>query len=377
MGHAFKVLIPICLFSLLGYIITSALFGTGSSHSTIQEEVAESLFEEHINNGQEESWTLSGDYSRISLDVGAYSVKLSPTSGGDTTFTLSGTKAGDAEIDTYVDGETLNVEIENHNIDIVAFFERFAKAIETGEGWEELFGSETLVIGVPERIYDEVNLNLGSGNVTIDGVDALSNYFNIGSGAFTYNGTGVACEELYLNMGSGKAVMNNAACGSYSIEIGSGVFEIYGITGSGSFEMGSGSGTLGFSDVINYNSLEIGSGSLKVALPDNTSAEISADIGSGSVHVDACGQNTRLRDGNKITLGGGESENEISVDLASGSVRFTNDKPAATTAQTETAAFDEVSIVDTPAQTTVVTSSLAEIDPEEFIAAVDTLNAAA
>ena len=225
--------------------------------------------------------------------------------------------------------------------------------------------------------YDEVNLNLGSGNVTIDGVDALSNYFNIGSGAFTYNGTGVACEELYLNMGSGKAVMNNAACGSYSIEIGTGVFEIYGITGSGSFEMGSGSGTLGFSDVINYNSLEIGSGSLKVALPDNTSAEISADIGSGSVHVDACGQNTRLRDGNKITLGGGESENEISVDLASGSVRFTNDKPAATTAQTETAAFDEVSIVDTPAQTTVVTSSLAEIDPEEFIAAVDTLNAAA
>ena len=34
-------------------------------------------------------------------------------------------------------------------------------------------------------------------------------------------------------------------------------------------------------------------------------AEISADIGSGSVHVDACGHNTRLRDGHKITLGGG------------------------------------------------------------------------
>lgn len=339
MGHAFKVLIPICLISLLGYIITSALFGGGgkSSSYVLTETTDIALEERHSSNGKEESWTLSGDYSRISLDVGAYSVKLSPVRGGDTTFTLSGTKAGDAEIETYIDGDSLCVDIESSKLDVGAFFERFADAIETGRGWDELFGDETLVVGVPERVYDEVNLNLGSGNVTIEGVDSLSNYFNIGSGAFTFNGTGVPCEELYLNMGSGKTVMNNAACGSYDILIGSGVFEIYGITGSGSFEMGSGSGTLGYAEVYEGNSLEIGSGSLKVAIPDSTNAEISADIGSGSVHVDACGQNTRLRDGNNITLGNG-GENEIFVDISSGSVRFTNELPAAATARTETAA---------------------------------------
>ncbi|MGN1119296.1 MAG: DUF4097 family beta strand repeat-containing protein [Oscillospiraceae bacterium] len=345
-GRAFKTLIPVCLISFLGFVVSEAVSSSRHEVTNVITEVTFEGMEEHSSNGTSESWEFSESYTDINLDVGSFEVELKPISGTKTTFSLTGTKPGDGDVESYISGSTLYLTTSSGSLDLGDFFERFAKALETGSGWDELFGTGKLVVGVPNEQYGMIQAELGSGKLVLNGVQAENLSFDVGSGLLICDNA-KASDSLYLNMGSGKTDISGIDCESFNINIGSGVFDIDGITGSGYIEMGSGSGTLGFAEMNGDSTIEVHSGSLKVALPENPSVDISADIGTGAVRVNACGQNASLRDGNSITIGGGEYS--VMVDLGSGSVSFVDrakQSDAVATTVITNYAVEEVDLVE-------------------------------
>ncbi len=95
---------------------------------------------------------------------------------------------------------------------------------------------------------------------------------------------------------------------------------------------------------MNGNSvLDVSSGSLNIVIPSDASAVIKADIGSGSIRVNACGVSANLNDGQKATLNGGAYE--IKAELGSGSIKFTDSVTSEPNVETaEEAAYEEVVI---------------------------------
>lgn len=237
--------------------------------------------------------------------------------------------------------------------------------------------SITTEIGLPKSVYDKLTLSLGSGSVDAQGLDALENEITVGSGKllfkpnagftadsmelsmgsgivdaegvnaleneiavgsgklmfsqsadFTANsmhfsmGSGIAeitssaAEYLDINIGSGSLKMDTSKTERFDIEMGSGKFEVNGLSGSGSIDVSSGIGTARFSDAggINGTELELSSGRLSVYLPNDTNAQINTDISSGSVDVDCCGVKEKLRsDDEFVILGKGGAEIDANV----------------------------------------------------------------
>ena len=363
--HAFKTLIPICIISFIGYLITESIYnglhiGSETAETVIDNVLIHSCDENSVTHGNDtnESWNISEEYSSISLDIDALDVVLTPAqtqSETQTMFYLSGADSS-AEVDTYISGDTLYIDTDSGVFDNFVFIDRLMTAIETGSGWDELFSSSTLTVVVPQKLYDRLDLNLGSGRASVDGIMINETCLNIGSGILVYDGCYGSTENFSLDMGSGRAEVMNIDCGEYYFDIGSGSFSINGLSGSGSFHMGSGSGTLGLSKLNGNLYLNVGSGSLTVGLPRNINAEIYSDIGSGSVKMNACGHDTRLKDGNRLTLG--EGEHEINVELNSGTVKFVDNStieavPAVTTA------------VYTASEAEAAAAELAPVEPVE------------
>ena len=189
------------------------------------------------------------------------------------------------------------------------------------------FGSNggTVTICVPDKVYSSLNLDIDTGVLAARGIKASRNVFNVGSGSFEYEqASGYTADRMELDMGSGSVKIANAAAGTYKINMGSGSFDISGLTGSGTLDIGSGSGTMEFARrVSGYDQLKLGSGKLTVYIPDDTRADLSTDIGSGTVSVNCCGISQNIRDDSHITLNGGSNgELTFRVDLGSGKVEF-------------------------------------------------------
>ena len=122
-------------------------------------------------------------------------------------------------------------------------------------------------------------------------------------------------------LGSGSAVISGAQTQSYNIDIGSGNFNINGLSGDGVIDMGSGYGTIAYKEYNGDCKVDIGSGTLKLYVPEESNIEIGADIGSGSVNIDASGVSTKLNSSNDdepVIIGNGE--HPLFVDMGSGRV---------------------------------------------------------
>lgn len=189
--------------------------------------------------------------------------------------------------------------------------------------------SGTVTLGVPDVIYDELSVTLGTGSFQARDLRALDNRFDIGSGSFEYEQkSGFEAEYLETRLGSGSMKIANAAAANYDIYMGSGSFDVSGLTGNlGNIEVGSGNGTAQFAGFTGEAEafFDLGSGKLEVYIPDTTWGVLYTQIGSGSVVVDCCGVSKRITRDDHITLNG-ESANPVSLNanLGSGKIELRN-----------------------------------------------------
>lgn len=320
MKHLFAIFVPLCIVCYIGFGVSLAVLGTKDTDT--DTAVSDVVITD--TGSENEEYQITEQFDKIELNTSFYNVTVSEGSSDITTICvirpendLSG-----ANFTAKVSGDTLVLHSKTSHSGMTQFWKNLAHSISSGD-FSNSFGSVTVNITVPAKIYDSLNINVGSGKLSVDKIAARDIDIDMGSGTFNYIGKkDFTADKLDFDMGSGKSYSTDLSVRKYDIEIGSGSFDLNGLRGSGSFEMGSGSGTLGFAEYTGNSSFGIGSGSLDIELPENTNATVSASVGSGKVYINACGANTTMKHSGEYKLGSGGAELEI--DLGSGKVNILN-----------------------------------------------------
>lgn len=195
--------------------------------------------------------------------------------------------------------------------------------------------SAEVVIAFPKLIYASLNIQHGSGTLMVDGFNAANNDFDIGSGRFEFSKSDQYTADYFdIDIGSGSAVMSNLQSRRYNIDLGSGYYDLSGLSGYGEIDMGSGKGSIAYSTFmgIRYDysgdvcRLNIGSGLLDLYFPDDEGCRLYTDIGSGSIIVDAYGVQKKFTHGSdedELILGD-ENDRYYHIDMGSGKVNIRN-----------------------------------------------------
>lgn len=286
--------------------------------------------------------------SKVNLDVSTLAVTVEPSTDGSMSVEVSTKKFRSVSVDIECNSGSVDIKLKN------GFFITFGDP-----------GSA--VIKLPDYVYEKLSIDLGSGNLDVNGISARKNELDIGSGKLEFSqaegfsadeltvdigsgyvnlkearanrcsidmgsgkleadlGSGFTAENLEVDIGSGSLTLTNAASLYYNIDMGSGTFNVSGLSGSGEIDVSSGSGKASFINAGGSNSFSVSSGSLDVFLPDDTTAVIGASVSTGSISIDCGGVKERLTSGRDelFTLGGGsQSAGNIKAHVSSGRISF-------------------------------------------------------
>lgn len=355
MKHVFAILVPLCIFCYFGYAVTYAVLGKRNVSSTTIVDTAGSAIEgvEISSDGNSfvTEYSIEDSFSDIEIDTGACNVVVKAVDTDVTNVSVIMPESfEDKGFSVEVNGGTLEIETKaSGHYNIGSIIENIAKGFEDGD-WSNAFSIPTAVVEIPAGIYEELEVNVGSGSVTLKDVCARIEYFDVGSGALTFEGkSDFTADEVSFFMGSGKAEAVNLLTKEYDIQVGSGKFDIDGLCGEGEFSMGAGSGTLGYSQYNGSAEFTIGSGSLKIVVPNDADAQISADLGSGSVSVNAAGKNAVIKKSGTTVLGNGGNVMDINVGAGKVSISskdYSQSSTAVTVVTSTYAAVEDIAQVE-------------------------------
>lgn len=314
--------------------ISVAVIGLSDEYEEINETAdvewrSGTIADERISGSKTWNFEENDKLSEISINTSSFKTRIEPSEDGKMSVSVSTNKYKSADVEISYDGDGIDISLSGS---------RFFGFISFGIG-----SVGTAVISVPDNIYEELSIDLGSGSLDARGIRADKSSLEIGSGSFKLSmPEDFTARELEVDIGSGSVTIDNAAAKYYEVEMGSGSFDISGLTGSGSIDIGSGSGTARFAEINGtQNDIDMGSGSLKVYIPSDTKADLYTDIGSGSVTLDCCGVKEKLTNGNDghYPLNGGyggghghdhdDRSGSINVDMGSGHISFFDLEPAA------------------------------------------------
>ena len=325
---SFIVLVPACVLSFITGGVLNIFLGQRQNSYYNQEYVDSSYYDDETKR-----WTVSDTTRAYDFSIGARE---------NLTFQLSGVNA--IIMSSY--GDEIYVSVKNENADrdaeVVLTTEGNTSTIEvhptnitfnpmSGGGlvsWlEDMFGSNpkcSVWVVVPQRLYQNLTVQQGSGNVTISNVNAKYNQIDIGSGSFDMiTDPRNTVQKLNVNLGSGKAVLKNANTYEHNFNIGSGEFEARGLSGIGEVNIGSGSVTLSYSNFRGIF-LEKGSGTLNMLIPPLTSSRVIAELGSGKIDVATDTANLTYTESGEYIFGEESTVNFIRVTNGSGNIYIKN-----------------------------------------------------
>lgn len=330
MKKLFFSAIPICLVSFILFGISTAILGTKPPRNTSYTDAvqvyegSEWYIDEVVSDVNE--WTLSNETAYVELHtsgVNAYVVQ----SEDDEIHIRVATGGTRVSVQASCENDELTLKVSPPNV-IFDSFADFGKIL-----WEnDIFNTNSnveAVIAFPKVIYDRLDVKHGSGTLMIDGFNACSNKFEIGSGKFEFSKSDqYRASSIELDLGSGSAVLNNAQADSYDIDIGSGHFDINGLSGVGHINMGSGSGSIAYaeipSDDYGERTVDIGSGTMNLFFPDDRGFELYPSIGSGSISIDAYGIQKKLTSHSESITLGNEASSFYYMEMGSGKVKIKN-----------------------------------------------------
>lgn len=338
MKKLFFSAIPICLVSFILFGITTAVMGTkprnnyytnsaylidGSSYNQYIDETVTSVGE----------WTLTDAVrSSVSLHTSGINAYVVQSSDDDIHIRVASSNNSSIHVDAHTDGDTLDIEVCPPNIIFDGTID-FGKIFWLDDIFHDSPGTE-VIIAFPKLIYDDLNIEHGSGTLMVDGFNAKRNDFDIGSGKFEFSKSEQFTADMFnVNVGSGTSVISNMQTKRYKIDLGSGHYDFNGLSGYGEIDMGSGSGSIAYSrfmgsehdDCGDVCHLNIGSGSLDLYFPDDEGCYLYTDIGSGIINVNAYGVEKKFTHSSADELSLGDVNDRCYyIDMGSGKVNVRN-----------------------------------------------------
>ncbi len=163
----------------------------------------------------------------------------------------------------------------------------------------------------------QLNVDTGSGDITVTGTDGDLD-LDTGSGKVTVQRA--RGRSLRIDTGSGSVSGSELRFDTANVDAGSGDILLDGLTGSSvKLETGSGDVEVTLTQTPDRLTVSTGSGAVRVRLPDNPSATIDLESGSGGFDVDFPLQLVR-KDEDSLTGRIGDGKGRISIETGSGDI---------------------------------------------------------
>ncbi len=328
-------LIPICIGSLIIAGVLQLILGDkipqysynnvpiyeGSSYTDSSEVFipnkqymvlnGEALSEEHVNVYGSIKFKFSGINAVINCtndDMATVSVKNDDPLRG---------------IQVYLSEEDNETTIEIHPSNI-----SFAPGNEDRIQWtDDVFSpylKSTVIISIPDKDYNKLVLEQGSGIVNMTGINAQSSDITLCSGRLSFIGNNnFEPESIKLKTGSGKATFENVHAKSCELDLGSGSADISGLIGTGTAKIDSGTAKMSF-DSFSYIDINKADGTFDLILPPQTSAGLYAEFQSGTIYVNTDTTQTKIIESGYYSIGNNYSSNLIKVQNNSGDIFITS-----------------------------------------------------
>jgi hypothetical protein len=316
------IIIFTCLFfvSLIGFMVTVAMTGA---------QLIELIREGDLQIGWNWNWSganwkpydvnysFEETYGNIEIGVLAARATIRPSLDDKTHISYTGNQ-------NHTNVELI-VKIENNTL-IVKESGWFTSS---GWNWNWFWGSSgsgqaTLDIELPQKFFDEIDINITSGslNAELPATDNL--YIHIKSGSATLNHNhGIRSNHLKSNTISGSVTINGFSPDTYDIHSTSGTQRINGLSGSGSVRLASGIANISFGEWDGDLRINITSGTANITVPGGSGADINFSRTSGSLSYNFDGDSGWLnRSGNASV--GGSNRQKVNVSVTSGNVSIKN-----------------------------------------------------
>lgn len=200
-----------------------------------------------------------------------------------------------------------------------------------------------LEIILPEKEYNNVEINTASGGGKVDGVICKNLTCNTASGGTNYNvfaevieinsasggSTVTNCTEnkakdITLSSISGKHVISGFKSDNYTFNSTSGTIRAEGISGKVTANITSGEIIIDYAEWTDNLELDAVSGSFDITLPEDSGVEVDLSAVSGDVDVVLAEDDIRVSGNSQTGRIGGENVHKADINLVSGDVYIHN-----------------------------------------------------
>lgn len=232
-------------------------------------------------------------------------------------------RGGADQITASLTGKASPKYIENVKLEAVAKDDRLTIRTEVPELWFSGINilKVDLTIELPARLYDSVNLAIGSGNASVTEVEAGSIAIATGSGNLKFSD--LSADEIAIDTGSGNISGERFEANSLSAAARSGNVKLADGTAKLRAETGSGNIRLELESLQRDADVKTGSGNVTILLdkePDSLRFDFSTRSGNSSVAWPYATQG-QTDDGDvKGTFGSGETK--LTVRTGSGNIKL-------------------------------------------------------
>lgn len=328
----FAFFIPTCIISFILFGVSVAVFGKTS--------VSEAGSESYIDYA-----SFDESYSNIQIDCSGAEINIVKSADNTTRVTE---KQGSAVFTVCVGDDTLFVESKSTFFvwdDNLKFWDNIGRLFSNAvHGDYSMDGSEIMVF-VPDKLYEEIIVQLNAGTLNINGIAADSNEITINAGTLDYNAPAAEAEYLDVTINAGKGNISGISPREYRLQDNMGDLCVRNLTGLGSVALSAGTIDLIYDNFNRDMQIDISAGTLNMYVPSDTSATVNVNKSAGSVIVETIqnlGEYT-IGDGCSYTLGSGK--HQIGAYLSAGNLNIRGTdaapKPAASAATTRTAVSHE------------------------------------
>ena len=317
-----RIFVPLCIFSFVAFGISTAVLGVNPEYS---------WSELSASDGGTSTTTLEGEYDRIKVEAGASRVVIKPHSENYTRVTVDGQNS--TRVNAKISGGELRVYNEWQN---------------PGNWFKRLFDgsmftpSAKVTVLVPDKVYEELKLYCGAGDVECSGVKSIRTKLDASAGEVRYTQPDICTESIEIDVSAGSLKAYNVHTEKYDITVSAGGAEVYGLTGEGDVSVSAGSAKVYFDELNGDCDVNVSAGEAILNIPEDASANIRCKRSAGDIRINACGVNKTASDNEVITLNGGEYE--IDAGVSAGDIKIQNSTPKENAVQTT--ATDAIAVVE-------------------------------
>ncbi|MDR6999983.1 DUF4097 family beta strand repeat-containing protein [Neobacillus niacini] len=257
-------------------------------------------FDWFLAGNREGKAAISSDIHVIKVDVSAVNADIIP----EDRMNLKAVLDGNGKLTVKEDGDTVVVTVKKK------WFDWF--------DWAP-FTKKSLKIYAPESYHENMEIDLGSGNLNYSGKSMKLDELSVGIGSGNMNLNNLTVHHFIHDGSSGNVHINSLTTKTGSFDLSSGNLDIQHYIGKINGDVSSGRAKIQVDKLTDSIDLDLSSGIVDLDLPNNADFNLDGEVSSGTI---SCDFPLKSKEFNRKSIKGthGNGEHKINLSVSSGKI---------------------------------------------------------